>query len=239
MSLTPQQDPCPPAALLPEISPYKTIDSPDRTCFLSLDLGKTTEFKLAMACKNALIATHGAKVNAGWHSYRSIHTNLFAICWRDTKTARLFEGLVVKCASMKAQARAYPETPPSIFIAHMSHKGDQGVRLDAIHAGILSVNPDTDFHLRHENIGPSSTVTIWMAVFKHPPDVLRFTTPMRTKGGEHRAVTFEPLMKSAACPVCRQGHSVVDCELLERAGKRELGLKKDSPGYLAKMPKLE
>lgn len=237
--LTVRQPPLRPGAITPAVESYHQIPDPQRTCFLFVDFGKTTAQRIAAACKSALVARHEKNINVRYEEFELAHTTMFLIRWRDVKTARFFDGIMVKGGSFEARAQAYPVSEPSIFIAHISHRGQDGIRIDKVHQAILRALPRTSFHLRHEQIELKSVVTAWMVVFSEPPGALRFTTGMQTNNGDERVVAFEPLMRSAACPVCQMGHSAMECDLLQKAGSKKLGLKKNSLGYLSKIPAVE
>lgn len=185
---------------------------------------------LSAAKRGDLVSLYG--------DHRIIGRNLFTIHWRDTKTARDFEGMIVKYGRFSARAHAYPEAAPQIFVAHMNHLRSPGIRVGAVHTSIAQAVPGMPFHLRHEHIGDNSTDTVWIAVFQQPPQLLRFTVDIATNGDKSRTVAFEPQMPSACCPVCRRAHTAVECEWLKRAGRRELKVKKGTASFLRKMPEL-
>lgn len=210
----------------------------DHVTFMALDPARNTNATgFAKACRSALATTKGNDLNTHFDHHSINADHVFTIRWRDIKGARLFEGTLVRFHSKRFRAQAYPDAPPQMFVAHMNHISENGIRVDAVHAAIAHAVPDVAFHLRHEKIDRSND-TVWIVVFQTAPQLLRFEVGIQTKIDDHRVVAFEPLMKAAACPVCRQAHSAVDCELLERAGKVELGLEKGSKSFLSKMPEL-
>ena len=192
---------------------------------------------IAKGCHAALVHTHGDRYNRSSSENRLLSKNVFIIRWRDAKTARAFVGSAVKISGTHPKAQAYPTSAPQIFVTHMNHLGPKGVRKDDVLPAILTAVGNNPVHLRHEKI-LSSTDTIWIAVFKSPPHLLRFTVGVQDKSGKYQVVPFEPLMAKARCPVCNEGHTAVECDQLLKAKRDELGVKKGDENYLVKMPDL-
>lgn len=228
------------ASFPPYREPYREVPQPGNTTFLAIAPGQfSTVHRLAKACRSTLTQSNKGQIADNHHeSYEMLSPSLFIIRWRSIKTARLFEDKIVKVALQDILVQPYPEQAPQLFVTHMDHNGSHGVRIDAIHSCISHAVPDYRFHLRHEEIGDARD-TVWIVVFEAAPNLLRFTVGIQHHGNDHHIVAFEPLMATAACPVCHRGHSALGCDMLVRAGRKELKVKKSNASYLSKVPDIK